>query len=98
VINDNFDTAAIGIPMKDAGNFKRIDGVFTNIYAAMAFNELDLDPAAEHHVEIALVPWTFGDSHSVLFYDSAEVPSGLVFNLEPENMTGFTQIDTTPAE
>jgi hypothetical protein len=96
VIHDNFDSGAIGIPMQTAGNFRRIDGVFTNVYQSMIDNGLDLDPAVQHNVEIALVPWSFGDSQSVLFYDSAEVPSGLIFNLEPENMTGFTQIDVTP--
>lgn len=97
-IYDNFPSAANNLPVKGAGNFRRVDGVFTNVYTAMQSAGLDLTPSKVHSIEVALVPWYFGDSHDVLFFDASDAPSGLVFNLEDENMTGFTMIDTYPEE
>ena len=97
VLHDNFDPGAIELPLKEANGFRRIDGVFTNVYDAMAGLQLDLSPTKVHQVQVEFVPWYFGDSHTVVFFDSAEVPSGLIFNLEPGAMSGFTKIDLAAA-
>ena len=93
VVHDNFDTAAIGMPLKTDGQFRRIDGVFVNLYKAMGDLGLDLSPTKVHDVQVEFVPWYFGNTPTAMFYDAAEVPSGLIFNLEPDSMTGFTQIE-----
>ena len=31
-------------------------------------------------------------------YDATDAPSGLVFNLEPENSTGYTPVDVAAAQ
>jgi hypothetical protein len=91
-VHDNFTTNAINIPIKTAGNFQRIDGVFTNLYDVMAADGIDMSPTAKHTVSFGLNSWTFpGDT--AVFYDSSDAPSGLIFNLEPSNTQGFTAID-----
>lgn len=93
VLHDNFDTAAIDIPLKEDHEFRRMDGVFVNLYKTMADMGLDLSPTKVHDVQVEFVPWYFGDTPTAMFFDAAEVPSGLIFNLEPGSMSGFTKIE-----
>lgn len=98
ILYDNYDTAAVAMTLKPAGNVTRIDAAFLNLYEAMKGMGLDLSPTKVHTVELGTVAWYFGDSHAIFFYDSAETASGLTFNLEPTNMSGYTKLDLTPAE
>ena len=91
VVSDNYDTAAIDLPMTPAGDLFRVKGAFTNLYGFMQDNGMDLSPTAVHTVKLGVVGWFFPASETVFFYDSAPAPSGLVFNVE--STSGAVKID-----
>jgi hypothetical protein len=94
VIHDNYDTAAIDLPLVDTGeNTVRIDGVFHKLYAYMESVGMDMSPTKEHTVKFGLVGWFFPGSETVFLYDADEAQAGLFFNLEPTSMAGFTKIE-----
>jgi hypothetical protein len=94
MVHDNFDPAPISAPLKTDGNLRRVDVAFVNVYEAMKGLGLDLSAQKEHRVQLELCSWYFGDSNpTIVFYDAAEAPTGLIFNLEPERMGGYTQVD-----
>lgn len=95
VVHDNYDTAAIELPIKSVGNYRRVDFAFTNLYEAMKNLGLDLSPTKAHTIQLGLVGWFFPASETVFLYDSVDVPSGMVFNLEG-SMPGYTRIDLAP--
>jgi hypothetical protein len=86
----------IDVPQKPAGNLRKIEFAFTNLYSAMESVGLDLSPTKEHTIELSPIQLYWGDGHTVVFYDAAEAPSGLIFNLEPTLLKPYTQIDTAP--
>jgi hypothetical protein len=85
------------VPMQAAGNFRVIRFAFTNIYEAMKSMALDLSAEKQHEVELSLIQNFWGDGLPAgVFFDAAEVASGLNFNLESNKMSGFTKFDTSP--
>jgi len=48
------------------------------------------DPEKEHTVRLLTRGWTYGDE-AVFIYDTAEVPSGFVFNIEQNKLGSYTQ-------
>ena len=96
-----FEEADVGeeidVPMKAAGNLRKVEFAFTNLYSAMESVGLDLSATKEHTVELAVMQQYWGDGHTLIFYDSAEAPSGQIFNLEPTLLKPYTQIDTAPS-
>jgi hypothetical protein len=94
MVHDNFDPAPISAPLKTEGNLRRVDVAFVNVYEAMKGLGLDLSADKQHTVQLELCSWYFGDSNpTVVFYDAAEAPTGLIFNLESHDMGGYTQVD-----
>ena len=63
---------------------------FVDVYAAMAAFGLDVAPDAEHDVAITMSPFYFGDDGAYV-WDAAEVPSGIIFNLE--QLSFYTPVD-----
>ncbi|HEV3475564.1 MAG TPA: hypothetical protein VG602_09385 [Actinomycetota bacterium] len=84
----------IDVPQKPAGNFRKVEFALTNVYEAMKTTGLDLSSTKEHTIELSVIQRYWGDGHSVVFYDASDVPSGIVFNIEPTNLKPYTQIDT----
>ena len=93
VLHDNYDSAAIDLPMTAVGDYFRVDGAFLNIYEYMKLLAMDLDPETEHTVKIGIVGWFFPAYESAFLYDAAPVPSGLVFNADPTKLGGAVKID-----
>jgi hypothetical protein len=70
---------------------RRIDFAFTNIYQTM--EALGLDGAERQHQVRFQVQGTGLATEAALFvYDTSEVPSGLIFNIEPENLGSYTVV------
>lgn len=87
----------IDVPMQTEGNFRRIRFAFTNLYEAMKGLGLDTSATKQHDVEINFIQRYWGDGVPAgVFFDATEVPSGLKFNLESNQMAGYTKIDTAP--
>ena len=85
----------IDVPMQAEGNFASIKFAFTKLYDTMKTFALDLSPTKQHDVEISLIQRYWGDGLPAgVFFDAAEAPSGLKFNLETNQMSGYTKIDT----
>jgi hypothetical protein len=85
----------IDVPIKPAGNVAgRIDFAFTELFDTLA--ELGLDNAADttHAIELTVINRYWGDGHTVVLYDTSEVASGLVFNLEA-SLQNYTVIETS---
>ena len=74
----------------------KVQFAITNVYAAMQANGVDLSATAQHTVKIEFLQNFWGDGHTVVFYDAAEVPSGMIFNIDPADLTGYTVLDATP--
>jgi hypothetical protein len=84
----------IDVPMKAAGNLRKVEFALTNLYEAMRSVGLDLSSTKEHTIELSVIQRYWGDGHTVVFYDSADAPSGMIFNLESTLLKPYTQIDT----
>jgi hypothetical protein len=84
----------IDVPMKAAGNLRKVEFALTNLYEAMKSVGLDLSSTKEHTIELSVIQRYWGDGHTVVFYDSADAPSGMIFNLESTLLKPYTQIDT----
>ncbi|MGH2691038.1 MAG: hypothetical protein ACRDHM_00855 [Actinomycetota bacterium] len=70
---------------------KRIDFAFVNVYQTL--KDLGLNGADRQHQVRFQVQGTGLATEAALFvYDTSEVPSGLVFNIEPENLASYTII------
>ena len=63
---------------------------FVDVYAAMTAAGLDTAPDAEHDITLTMSPFYFGDDGAYV-WDAAEVPSGIVFNMEKPN--AFAPVD-----
>lgn len=86
-IDDEEVDVAIG-PGGDAAGLIRF--AITDVYELMERRKLDLDPDAEHTMEISVTARYFGDGNSVFVYDTTEVPSGMTFNAT--DLDGYTVI------
>jgi hypothetical protein len=70
---------------------KKIDFALTNIHVLMS--ELGLAGAGtQHAIRLSVVGTGLATGAAVFVYDAAEVPSGMVFNIEPENLANYTVI------
>ena len=92
ILHDNYTTAAVELPIKTVGNYRRVDVAFTNLYDFMKSLGLDLSPTKVHTVKLGLVGWFFPGSETAFLYDSAEVPSSMIFNHEG-TLSGYTKLD-----
>lgn len=92
ILHDNYSTAAVELPIKPAGNYRRVDVAFTNLYDYMKSSGLDLGPTKVHSVKLGLVGWFIPASETVFLYDSVDVPSSMAFNPEG-SLSGYTTID-----
>ena len=68
----------------------RTDFAFTNLHNAMAAKGLDTAPDAVHDVELIVSQWFSVNDNAVYVYDTSEVPSGMVFNLEAAPLKAFS--------
>jgi hypothetical protein len=68
---------------------RRIDFAFTNIYSTL--EALGLSGAdREHQVRFQVQGTGLATEAALFVYDTSEVPSGLIFNIEPENLGSYT--------
>lgn len=86
----------IDVPLKAAGNLRKVEFALTNLYSSMEAVGLDLTSTKEHTIQLDVIQRYWGDGHTVIFYDASDAPSGQVFNLEPALLKPYTQIDTAP--
>ncbi len=83
------------VSLISAGNFQQYRFVLTNMYAAMESLSLANTPTTAHTIQLA-VNGTFAINDAGAFaYDAQDVPSGLIFNLESNKMSGYTKIDAS---
>lgn len=94
ILDQSAEEIDVPIQATDAGEGQigKIQFAFTNINAALKSFNLANDAATEHTIEINVVPRYWGDAHTIIFYDEAQVPSGLIFN--HEKPAGYTLIKT----
>lgn len=94
---NNYD-AQITTPLVNGANPyepARFNITLTNIAQTMQDNGLSL--AGPHRVELSVINFFFGEDHSMFVYDAAEVPAGIVFNLDPADpaYTASTVVPTS---
>lgn len=69
----------------------RIDFAITGLYAAL--KDLGLNGAGrEHQVRFQVQGTGLATEAALFVYDTSEVPSGMIFNIEPENLANYTVI------
>lgn len=68
---------------------------FSNLAKRLAQLRMPVD--GEHTVSVSFIAQYGGVTHTVVYYDAAEVPTGVQFNLDPagSETAGYTQIDVT---
>lgn len=73
----------------DGQAVKRIDFALTNIYEGIESNGVT-PTDGEHTLRLSVHGTGLATAGAVFVYDAAEVPSGMVFNIEPENLDDYT--------
>jgi hypothetical protein len=71
---------------------------FTNLYKALEDNGTANSATTAHSITLAVSGTYVVDDNTLFVYDTSEVPSGLIFNLEPGGLTPYTSIDISPEE
>ena len=71
---------------------KRIDFAFTRLYDAMKSAGLN-GQDRQHQVRFQVMGTGIATEAALFVYDTSEVPSGMVFNIEPENLAPYTVIE-----
>jgi hypothetical protein len=71
---------------------------FTGLAAALKSLKVANGATAKHNITVAFINKYWGDSNYVMYYDAAEYPSGVDFNLEQDpdtlSLTGYTEVPT----
>jgi len=68
---------------------QKINFAFTNVYDTLLAH--GLAGADQHTVQLSVSPYFIGDD-AIYVYDTSEVPSGMIFNLEPAGLGTYSQI------
>lgn len=68
----------------------KIEYALVNLYPGLKASGQAGD-ANPHQIRLSVTPYLAGDE-AMFVYDSAEVPSGIVFNLEPSGLGAYTQL------
>jgi hypothetical protein len=71
---------------------------FTGLALALKSLKLANGPTTKHNVTVTFVNQYWGDSNFVTYYDAAEYPAGVVFNLEQDpdtlSLPGYAELPT----
>lgn len=87
-----FEAGGVEVNMTAGGQaVKRIDFALINIHRAMEGWGVEAD--GDHAVRLSVVGTGLATAAALFVYDAAEVPSGMIFNIEPENLEGYTVVD-----
>lgn len=84
---DPVDVATI--PVSDG--LALVTFAFTNVHKAMETSGLEVGPDVTHDIALTVSPWYWGDDGAYV-WDAAEVPSGIIFNVEPKPLRAYTTI------
>ena len=72
---------------------QKLSFAFTNVYSALETLGLPNEPATNHAIRVAVNGRYIINDPVVFVYDTSEVPSGVIFNLENTGMGAYTKID-----
>jgi len=99
-----FENAAAADPQVDVpltqtdDRTVRMDFAWTNLASTLRSLGIANGPDAQHTITLSFVNKYYGDSNFLMYFDAAEYPSGVTFNLEPDPETGeipgFANINT----
>jgi hypothetical protein len=67
----------------------RVDYVFTDLYDSMRAMGLHGEDR-EHDIRVSFTPL---EDEALVVYDTTEVPSGIIFNAEPEALEAYTELE-----
>ena len=88
------DERQVTVPSAPAGTqMQSFRLVLTNVYEALKEFQPPGGPNTQHRVRLAIVGSAVVNDPIVFLYDSAEAPSGLIFNHEPAELGPYTKID-----
>lgn len=80
---------SVDLPLEPGGDaVLRTEVLFTGLDAAMEDFGVTSDETTEHEIELVLTPYAIATTTAILVYDTTEVPSGMVFNLPPDEREG----------
>jgi hypothetical protein len=86
------DAEALAANATAAGNLRHLRLAYTDLYDAMQGSGVTVGPAQQHTVKLSTLVFYFGDEEAI-FYDAAEAPSGLIFNLEDAGLADYATVD-----
>lgn len=92
-----------GFPVLDRGDLAvttvaggdstlRIDLAIDGLAELIDAYGFDNGPEAVHELTFKIGSWNYGFDEAIYLYDSTEVPSGIVFNLDPASFADYTVI------
>ena len=88
-----FEAAGAEIPRKAGGQgVKRVDFAAVDLYSALKEAGLD-GHDRQHNVRFQIMGTGIASEAAFFVYDTSEVPSGMVFNIEPENLGTYTVVN-----
>lgn len=94
IVEDPADAASVkdaSIVATSETGVSKMSFAVKNLYLAMDALGLDTSAGATHQIHIRFSSWYWGDSQSVVWFDSATRPSGVYFN--PAKTTGVLTLD-----
>jgi hypothetical protein len=93
LLQDQSEPSA-GILMEPTGvdNLYAARFALTNLYKALEDNGLDIADDKVHEIYLNFSTF-YLCQESVMMFDSAEAPSGAIFNLDSQNLKAYTKID-----
>jgi hypothetical protein len=76
-------------------NVGHIDFAFVGLYDALKARGVANTDTTTHTITLSFINKYYGDGNFMMFYDSAEYPSGVDFNLEDGPLSGYVPMDAT---
>ncbi len=77
---------------------RRVRVAFSNVHKALGEAGKANDASTVHAVRIGVSGMFTVNDPVVYLYGSSDAPSGVVFNMEPDNLTPYAVIDLAPEE
>jgi hypothetical protein len=87
------ETGGSQVKKSSGGNaVKRIDFAFVDLYTALEQAGLT-GPGKEHQIRFQVMGTGLATEAALFVYDTTEVPSGMIFNIEPEKLADYTVVN-----
>ena len=93
-IHENGGGVEVNLTPTATPGVKRLDFALVNVHSALA--AVGKSGPGKHNIQLSVVGTGLATAGAVFLFDRADVPSGMVFNIEPDKLAGYTVLDLAP--